>query len=713
MRRFGLVVVAMLAVLAPLGGAALAQGCEPSKVAVTFRYVPLPGEEVTSVSLRGSFNDWGEWPMEKQPDGTWSITVCLAPGEYQYKYFINGQWPKDMERGRDGGPVDPDADGYVDDGFGGQNAVKVVTMPATSFYVRHDPSDPAFLCRADGRLVIRVQVAPGFVDNLALVTERWTIPLSRQLEWDYGEVWRGAVSRDEPFSYWFEGRLSDGKRFRLPETPGESFTTTAMTSFPQLEWVSGGVGYQIFPDRFRNGDPGNDTLALETDERQFNQLAQDWEPILSAWNDPITPLHCCHQYFGGDIAGVLEKLDYLESLGVILIYLNPIFDSGSAHGYDTHDYLRVAPRLGSEEELAQLLEEAHRRGIKVIFDFVPNHTGLGFWAFQDVVRNGPHSEYWDWYFIKRWPFSPGDGSAYEGWWGLGSLPKLNTGNPEVKRYLFDVALHWLDFGFDGLRVDVPNELVAAHEFFRELRALVKSSHPDAYLVGEIWALAPEWLKGDQFDSLMNYALGRDILLRYAQGRMSGEEALRALARFYAAYGENVAGMGFNVVSTHDTSRMLSDLNGGRLGDEPTPEALKRLKLLTTLLFTQPGIPVIFQGEERGCLGEKGNHDAQRYPIQWDRCNQEVLAHFHYLAQLRREVPALSTSTLWTYAARDGVLAYFRGQQREVLVVANNSPRLVVFPLPSGRWRVFESGAELTGSTVVPPLHAWVLLREGD
>jgi len=329
------------------------------------------------------------------------------------------------------------------------------------------------------------------------------------------------------------------------------------------------------------------------------------------------------------------------------------------------------------------------------------------------VKRGPESPYWDWYFIRRWPFTPGDGTAYEGWWGLGSLPKLNTANPEVFDYLLRVALYWLDFGFDGMRIDVPNELVNAQEFFTQLRAETKARKPDFYIVGEIWQISPEWVRGSMFDSLMNYALGREILLRYTRGELSGEEALARLSRYYAAYGENVAAMGFNLVSSHDTSRILSDLDGGDIGDTPSPGALSRYKMLLTLLFTQPGMPVLFQGEERGLLGRKENFDAQRYPIPWDELNPEVFRHVQKLVRWRAELPELTESKIRIFSAKGPVLAYFRGEGDGVLVVANNASRPVPFPLPEGRWRVLESGAVLHKSTVVPPLYAWILVREKE
>ncbi|NJE03345.1 alpha-amylase family glycosyl hydrolase [Thermococcus sp. MV11] len=685
------------------------EACPPGRVPVVFRYVP-GNESVGSVSLRGSFNGWAEWPMELN-NGTWRIEICLAPGRYEYKYFIDGQWVKDMATGNGGNPVDPDADGYADDGYGGKNAVRIVNG-SQGVEIEFDPGNPAYLSVADNRTVVRIGVKPGTVRSAVLVTDGGNYTMELQLWWDSGEIWRAEVPFVKPFSYYIAVTSADGELLAaLNTSESPFFRFDGVDRFPQLEWVSNGIAYQIFPDRFNNGDESNDPLALQTDEFWFNELT-DERPILSDWSDPITPLHCCHQYFGGDIRGITEKLDYLQSLGVTIIYLNPIFLAGSAHGYDVYDYYRLDPQFGTEEELREFLDEAHRRGIRVIFDFVPNHNGIGHWAFLDVASRGRESPYWDWYFVKEWPFRLGDGNAYLGWWGIGSLPKLNTTNPEVREYLIGAALYWLDFGFDGIRVDVPNEVLDSKEFFRELRERVKGRHPDAYLVGEIWTLSPEWVQGDRFDSLMNYALGREILLNYARGYLSGEAAMKMMGRYYASYGENVAAMGFNLVDSHDTSRVLTDLGGGSLGDVPSNESVQRLKLLSTLLYTLPGTPVTFQGDERGLLGDKNHYDEQRYPIQWDEANGEVLEHYRSLARLRNDVPALRSSKIRFYRASGGVMAFFRGHDDEVLVVANSWRKPAELELPAGEWRVVwpenRSGAVLSGAVEVPPVGVLVL-----
>jgi len=678
----------------------------------TFTYLTLEGDEVVSVSLRGSFNSWGEWPMEKQSDGTWSIIVDLEPGEYQYKFYINGKWPQDMSTARDGGPVDPNAAGYINDGFGGQNAICRIKEETTEGVVLvHNSDDPAYLCIADERLVIRLKTSPHKVAKVFLVTDEGKWPMERQLQWEYGEVFRLSLGFPDSLKYHFVGYTIEGTEFSLPEDPSQSFFFDGIGHFPQLKWVSKGIIYQIFPDRFYNGNPENDLLALKSDEFHFNeQWAQNklWAkegPSLASWNDPISSQHCCHQYFGGDLAGIIEKLDYLKDLGVTVLYLNPIFDSGSAHGYDTHDYLKVSPKFGTKEDLRQLLDEAHKRGMRVIFDFVPNHTGLGFWAFQDVVKKGKSSSYWDWYFIHKWPFTPGASTAYDAWWGVGSLPKLNTANPEVKEYLFKVVRHWLNFGADGWRVDVPNELVKAKEFFNEMRRVARMEKEDAYLIAEIWQLDSSWVKGDQFDSLMNYALGRDILLNFVKGSIDGESTLANLSRYFATYGENVSAMGFNLVSSHDTGRILTDLGGGNFGESPKPEAVEKLKLLSTLLYSLPGAPVIFQGDERGILGEKEFYDAHRYPIQWDAVDENLISHYKKLAQLRQEIPVLTSSVIRNYYGTGNLLSFFRGEQGsgEVIVVANNGTETVKFKLPSGNWQSVTEGEVLQGTINIPSL----------
>ena len=672
------------------------------KISVTFTYDPPYGLEVRSVSLRGSFNNWAELPMQKTEEGVWQVTVELPPGPVQYKFFINGQWPKDMcEDETFGTPqLDAEAEGCVDDGQGGRNAVRevgrVVEAPSEpeKAWLEHDPTQPRFLSQVAGRLSVRFWTSQE-VRSATLLADR-PYPMLLQLGTLEGAMWRGTLPLSvQQYRLQVVDQEGQAQTFGPYQVPAQRFSA--------VDWVAGRVGYQIFPDRFYNGDPRNDRLALQTSQARFDQTWSGKPPYLSRWTDPPGDYHCCQQYYGGDLAGVLKRLPHLRALGVNLIYFNPLFDAGSAHGYDTHDYVRVAPRLGDNALLKRLLAEARRQGIRVIFDFVPNHTGLGHWAFQDVVKKGRESRYWNWYFIRQWPFTPGDGRAYVGWANLGSLPKLNTANLEVQDYLIQVSRFWLNFGFDGIRVDVANEI--SPEFVRRWRAELKALKPQVYLVGEVWDLRPEYLQGDQFDSLMNYTLGRGGsppalggILGFARGGplQNGRRALAELARVYATYPEAVAAMGFNLIGSHDTPRVLTELGGGGLRDTPSPEALARLRLASAMLYALPGASVVFQGEECGFTGERGQwpvNELYRYPFQWDKCRTEVLQHYRLLGRLKNQLKAFQSPLFRTYRGEGALVAFLRGEPGvgEVLAAFNNSSGALSLPLPAGQWRDVVAG----------------------
>ena len=228
-------------------------------------------------------------------------------------------------------------------------------------------------------------------------------------------------------------------------------------------WVQDAIFYQIFPDRFNNGDLGNDP------------------PNVKDWGSPPT----IWDFQGGDLRGVIQKIDYLLDLGINAIYFNPIFQATSNHRYNISDYFKIDQKLGDEEEFKALLEIAHHNNLKVIIDGVFNHCGRGFFAFNDVLENNSHSPYIDWFHLNNLPpdaYSPGDAYDYDAWWKLKSLPKFNTGNPRVRSYIFDVARYWIRLGADGWRLDVPNE-IDDDSFWAEFRQVVKSENPDAYLVG--------------------------------------------------------------------------------------------------------------------------------------------------------------------------------------------------------------------------------------
>lgn len=690
----------------------------PQEQGFAFTYTPPAGSPaVTSIAVAGSFNAWSATatPMARGTDGVWRARVPLADGRYEYKLHINGAWPADMcDDGTWGDPgkgywIDPAALGCVPDGLGGQNAVAGVGTGAASAGLGfvHEPQSPAYVSAAGGRLSVRFRANQREAQSATLRAGGQSYPMHVQMSWRMQDVWRGTLPENAS-TYSVTVQTAAGAQEFGP------FTVPANV-FRAVPWVGEGIAYQIFPERFWNGDPSNDRLGPETDAYGFMHATQRGRPpvLTQAWNGPVTEDHCCHQYFGGDLQGVVDRLDYLQSLGVTLIYLNPIFSSGSAHGYDTFDYLAVEPSFGDETVLRALLDQARARGIRVMWDFVPNHVGVGHAAFQDAVKKGSASPHWPWFTFKvpQAEIQVGNGSHYDAWWGFGSLPRLNTRNPEAMAYLLSAVRKWTEFGFDGIRVDVPGEIANRTEFFRAFRQTAKGIDPEVYLVGEIWQRAPEWLQGDQFDALMNYAIGQDVVEKFVTGTITGGSAVQAMAQLYADYPEASAAMQFNLVSSHDTGRLLTKMGGGGLGATPGAEALARHRLAAAILYSLPGTPVTFQGDECAFLGTGGGKEENRYPVQWNACSQEMLAHYRQLARLKREQPALSSPAIRLYRGEGGVVSWFRGEPGagEVLAIFNRgaSPRSLT--LPSGTWTDAATGQTVAGNAEVGAF-GWRYLR---
>ncbi len=678
-----------------------------------FTYSPPDGAPtIRDMSVRGSFNDWGETAMAFGTAGDWRVNVDLADGTHTYKFFINDAWIADMCYDPVWGDpsadyaVDPDAAGCVSDGHEGQNAFVVIGDVPLEF--RHSPGDPAYVSRAGGALSIRFRARAEGVEAARIIAGSDTTPMHPQLTVGVDRVWRAPVPAATAH-YSIHVVTSDSTTVFGPyDAPAEPFES--------VDWVEGAVAYQIFPERFWNGDPTNDSAALATDEYEFRDPAlESTPPVLSDWSDPPEDPHCCHQYFGGDIRGIMDRLDHLEELGADVVYLNPIFAAGSAHGYDTFDYRQVAPHFGDSTTLRSLVDAAHARGIRLIWDFVPNHVGIGHWAFQDAITNGEASGYWDWFefHVPADSIQAGNGEHYDAWWGFGSLPELQTVNPEVMDHLMDVARGWTEFGLDGIRVDVPNEIDNRQAFFTTFRDVVKGVDPGTYLVGEIWERDATWLQGDQFDALMNYAIGERVVERFARGDSPGVVAARDMADLYAAYPEAATAMLFNLVASHDTDRLLTKMGGGELGGSPSAGALARQRLAAALLFALPGMPVTFQGDECAFLGGREGRHLARYPIQWDDCDPAMIGHYAALAGLKHALPALTSPAIREYDATTALLAFFRGEpgSGELLAVFNNGAAGQSLALPDGSWSDVVSGAAASGSVALDGYGWRYLVRE--
>lgn len=429
---------------------------------------------------------------------------------------------------------------------------------------------------------------------------------------------------------------------------------SASSIFTTPEWVKHAIFYQIFPERFANGDPTNDSEGVQP------------------WGTPPA----VHNFMGGDLRGVINNLNHLQNLGITAIYLNPIFFATSNHKYNTTDYFRIDPRFGTLETFHELIEQAHQRGIRIILDAVFNHCGRGFFAFQDILENGSHSPYLKWFNISQLPINPYDErapSGYATWWDYRSLPKFNTDHLPVRRYLLDVARYWIEQGVDGWRLDVPNE-IADHSFWREFRQVVKAANPEAYIVGEIWQDGTPWLDGTQFDAVMNY-LFRDLCRDFfARETITQDVFAQGVEELLRRYPLEVTQAQLNLFSSHDTPRFLTEAGGN----------LRHLTPAIIFQMTFPGAPCIYYGDEIGMAGAGDPECRGCFPWQEALWNKSLLSLFQRTIAIRKDHPALRTGQFRTIFSRaDLPYTYARWNEDELLLVALNrrdQPRTLDLPL---------------------------------
>jgi cyclomaltodextrinase len=456
-------------------------------------------------------------------------------------------------------------------------------------------------------------------------------------------------------------------------------------SRPVPDWARDAVFYQVFPDRFaassRVAKPG----PLET------------------WATPPT----VHGYKGGDLLGVVERLDELVDLGVTALYLNPIFAAASNHRYNTYDYLAVDPLLGGEPALRTLVDTLHERGLRVILDGVFNHVGRGFWPFHHVVESGAASPYREWFYLDQDVLAgrrmvaaedhlcPEQGPrGYRSWWDVPSLPKLRIENPVVRAYLLDAVERWMRFGIDGWRLDVPAD-IEDRTFWPEFRDRVRAINPEAYLVGEIWHEAPDWLTGDRFDAVMNYPLGLAILgfaggshldhamfagqpdYRASLHELDGAAFADRLARTLAIYDPDTVAVQFNLIGSHDTPRARTVL-----GDDPL-----RLRLAQLLQLTLPGAPSIYYGDELGMRGGIDPDCRRAYPASLDALDAAAREHRAFVratVHARRAHPALGRGDVSPVGLAGPAIALERtAGDRRAIVAVNAGDGPIDLTLPAG------------------------------
>jgi len=612
---------------------------------------------LNTVNLAGTFNGWDKAasPMHAGPDGkTWRLAVPLKPGKHLYKFVLNGdEWV-----------TDPKAAKNEDDGNGHTNSV-LMLLPAD--YARPAKAGDGQIATSalkaanvnwdQGKLTLDLRTRP---DDLSFVEMFLQTPKGEMC------IELHEVSRDEVYATYratldwnrktdlkYRFMLVDGsvRRYFTPngltEQPGPTFTIKAKDFKPFVvpNWVEKTVVYQIFPDRFADGDKSNDPKGV------------------APWNGPPTSSN----RFGGDVAGIKAHLAYLKSLGIKAVYFNPIFKSPSNHRYDASDYEQVDPQFGTNEEFFALARQMHADGIKTVLDFAFNHTAVDFPAFMDIRKEGESSKFKDWYWIKSYPVEVKENPPYVAWYGYPSMPKLNVMNPATHAYVLGVVDFWKkNAGIDGLRLDVANEVDP--RMWRDLRKHLKATSPNTWIVGEEWGDASAWLGGDQWDASMNYPF-RDACLRFfAVGSIGGKQFAERLMQNYAMYVPQVSRNQLNLLSSHDTPRFLTMCNGN----------VKAALLAATVQFTWPGTPSIYYGDELGMLG--GADPDNRRGMQWSLTTKDnqVLNAYRKLIALRNTSPALQSGEPRILESDESgrTLAYARILPTDQAIVAINRSTVV-------------------------------------
>jgi len=528
----------------------------------------------------------------------------------------------------------------------------------------------------------------------------------------YEMKWKGREGRNDLFvceimtekGLWF-GEIN-GFCFRLL-IYDKDFTTP--------DRFKGGILYHIFVDRFsRSG---------KVKSASYGREIADWYACPEYPEKEGGPL-ANDTFFGGDLWGIAEKLDYIASLGADTVYLSPIFASPSNHKYDTADYEHVDERFGGDRALTHLIEKAHSKGIRILLDGVFNHCGSDSRYFDQRgqyadagAAQSKNSPYHSWFTFSQYP------THYDCWWGIGILPKLNQNEPSCREYFLGeggIVPRYLQKGIDGWRLDVADEL--SDSFLSELRARAKTVNPDSLILGEVWEDASDkiaygtrkqYLWGHELDAVMNYPLREEIIAFVMSG--NAQRFAQSTAALYSHYPKCVSDCNMNFLSTHDTIRILTLLGGERgegmsngekaifrLSDEQRQKAIERLKLAYVILFTMPGIPCLFYGDEAGLEGFSDPFNRVTYP--WGREDRELIEFVRRLGKLRKGLSDFKAGEYRIVYASGGMLVYRRGK-RTIAVNLSCRSRVLRF---KGKKRERLSGADCLSEYWLHPGQAAVL-----
>lgn len=536
------------------------------------------------------------------------------------------------------------------------------------------------------------------------------------------EIWDIHTSVEKEGLYWyhFDYISSYGRSSVLQTTDGigafsHSFgtktdwqLTVTEKNFTTPDWLKGGIIYQIFPDRFYNS--GSKKENVPTDRIMRDDWGNEPEWRYNAENKILN-----NDFFGGDLKGIEEKLQYLHGLGVTCIYLNPIFESHSNHRYDTADYSKIDPVLGTEKDFKNLCKSAEKLGIHIILDGVFSHTGDDSIYFNRKGRynslgayNSPESPYYSWYKFTDYP------EKYQSWWGFVTLPEIVEEDENYRKFINGkggIVEKWLKAGADGFRLDVADELPDV--FIDELRTRLKETKPDALLMGEVWEDATtkhsygsrrRYLLGSQFDSVMNYPFANAILDFCRNGK--AEDFMHTITGIIENYPKQCLDVMMNHIGTHDTERAITKIAGEsceyrdrewqsrhNLGDNYN-KAVTLLKCAAVLQYTLPGVPSLYYGDEAGMQGYKDPFNRGCYP--WGNENLELIDFYKALGKIRRENEVFKKGYFAPISSMLGCVAYCRYDENDsIMVIVNRNEHPITYHLPDD----FKNARTLMNSSV--------------
>lgn len=529
------------------------------------------------------------------------------------------------------------------------------------------------------------------------------------------EWWIIRFTPDESGLYWYRFEIRndyssngitrfDSSTSRI-SSEGRDFQFTVYDrDFTTPDKMKGSVIYQIFPDRFCRGE------KEKFSDRPDRIIRDDWggDPC---WEPSEDGKIVKYDFFGGDLKGIESRLDYIASLGVGVIYLNPIFSAVSNHRYDTADYEKIDPLLGDEKDFARLCAEAKKKGIDIVLDGVFSHTGSDSKYFNKNrtygdggAYNDKNSPYADWYKFSEYP------DKYDCWWGVDILPEIDEENDSYIEYIGSVLQKWQSLGASGWRLDVADEL--PDKFLDALRRRVKQQDPDAVIIGEVWEDASDkisygrrrrYLQGRQLDSVMNYPFA-DALIEFGVTGVS-EGFNDRIEEICENYPKCVVDVLMNHIGTHDTCRILNRLGtldgyesshlkrySGGMTNEETERGKRLLRLVSAMQFTLPGVPSVYYGDEVGAVGGVDPFNRGCYP--YGKEDRDLLEWYRFLGKIRKEHPVFIDGDFIPVSDAMGCVAYMRaGRGERIIVVANRNPHSIVYTLP------FDSFRCLTGQKV--------------